>query len=166
MKHSILALSTIFLLGACSPTTSEIKPEETKPSESISLVEEKEEVKPAVEYEIPSVGTDVVLQILRDSYREVGIVDYNPNNNTFVMTPNAGPFAVSISEVLETGDTSDWNMMKQTLTELSMQVTKSLNDPYVSLAIANPASTDKLLLVVTDGELIFDGIYEELGLAY
>lgn len=138
-----------------------------KASESSSVqkevVEEKEVIEPVVAPEVPTISIDMVLGILKDSFRDNGVVEYNSENNTFILTPSTGDFAIAIVDVINTGDTTEWDEMKQTFTELSVEISKTLNDSDVCLAIANPVSTDKLLLIVSDGELLYDGIYEALG---
>ena len=170
MKNVLLTLSAVLILGGCSPSAVSKQEEEVKTSESSSVqkevVEEREvvePVEPVVAPEVPAISIDMVLSILKDSFRDNGVVEYSSENNTFILTPSTGDFAIAIVDVLNTGDATEWDEMKQTFTELSVEISKTLNDSDVCLAIANPVSTDKLLLIVSDGELLYDGIYEALG---
>ena len=49
----------------------------------------------------------MVLGILKDSFRDNGVVEYNSENNTFILTPSTGDFAIAIVDVLNTGDATE-----------------------------------------------------------
>lgn len=162
-KRLALLTALLCILSACTTRPKEeVTSTPTGTTATLETVEPVETIEPVEPVE-PTFTEKDVLKILRKSYEGSGVIDYSESQHTFILTPNALEFAESIAYVLDTGDTTEWNVLKQTYAELSIEISNTLNDDTVSLAIANPVNLDSLLLIVSDGEVLYDGVTEALG---
>ena len=169
IKKSLVMIGLFsVLLGACTPTkapTVEIKTQETEEVQP-SVTEEVSPVVPEVkvkEEKSDVLTPSTIITILEDSFEGVGDVSYDAESNVFYFTPTDPNFALDVGYAILHSDPSDWNGMVNSFADLSVEVSKFLNDDEVLLAVVNPENTENILLVTVNGVVVYDAVNEALG---
>ena len=138
--------------------------------ESITTNEapKEEAVQPEVSSEAPKEevaqpdNSAIVLSILQKGYSEIGTVQYDEDQNAYIITPTATDFIEDLQYTLSSGDIEDWNSLVSALMDLSKTITETVGTG-TSIAMANPLKTENVILIITDGVLVYDAVAESVN---
>ena len=159
MKKIILFGATFLLgLGLVGCGTDETPKEESaqpKVETAVSSEAPKEEV-------AQSDNSAAVLSILQKGYSEIGTVQYDEDQNAYIITPTATDFIEDLQYTLSSGDIEDWNSLVSALMDLSKTITEAVGTG-TSIAMANPLKTENVILIITDGVLVYDAVAESVN---
>lgn len=180
----------ILLIGACgaifseddasAPATTETKAAEPKaeePKEEPKAEEPKEEPKAeAPKTEAPVEKTepvnkehtaeelaffeDMQLVIMQNNFESVASVELNKESKFYTIFPTDPGFSLELLQ-MHTGikDDADWKELVDSTIYMSESTQGLLGNGY-SIAILNPENRDNVLLVVTDGIVVYDAFNE------
>lgn len=166
----ILLMGATFLFGlglvGCSMV---LPPQETKDTDAVTgdkVVESLNPPEKTHESQAPDLKEEAaknsILKVLQQGYADLGTVVYDAEQNAFIITPTDEAFIQDVEYVLSTGQTEEWDQMVDAFVELSAEISASAGEG-TSLAIANPVKTDNVILVISDGVLVYDAVKEELS---
>ena len=175
MKKIMAVLSATLLLWGCS-NNNDIVEEESVKEEKIEAVEEKEEtVIEEVEEEIEEIDEEVeeveysredrafiAHVMMDDAFSSMAEVEYDSSADMLTIFPTDEGFTMEIFYMMLGHEESirDWDVLVESLTELSSSVS-GMVDEDIQIAILNPEDSDKVLLLVQDGFVLYnfaDGI--------
>lgn len=155
----IMLFGATFLLGfglvGCG--TDETPKEESSQSKVETVISSevlKEEV-------VQPDGSAAVLSILQKAYNGIGTVRYDEDQGAYIITPTTD-FTEALEYTLSSGDTEDWDSLVSALMDLSNTITEAVGTG-TSIAMANPLKTENVILIITDGVLVYDAVKEELS---
>ena len=173
---SIMALG--FGLVSCSPEKKEKVSEPTPVEQTVesttpkaksaapkteSTTPKTESTTPKAEQEASKVdNTQAILLLMQESFSEIGTVHYDEGQKTYIITPTDPGFAQALTYTVASGDTQKWDRLVDSFVKLSADITKKV-DSGTSIAIANPSSPDKLILIITDGVVVYDAVSESIN---
>lgn len=103
-----------------------------------------------------------VLNILQEGCSKIGTVHYDESQEAYIITPTDSAFVQDLGYVLESGDTQEWDTLVDTIAELSTKVSKIVGSG-TSIAMANPANTSNVILIITDGVVVYDAVSESIN---
>lgn len=126
------------------------------PTPTTTSVEQTVESEPQVN------KTEDVLHILQKGCSKIGTVHYDKSQKAYIITPTDPTFVQDLGYVLDSGDTQEWDALVDTITELSAKVSKTVGSG-TSIAMANPSKTDNVILIISDGIVVYDAINEHLN---
>ena len=164
-------LSATLLLWGCSDSNNEVEEESVK-EESIEIVEEKEDtgVKEVeqVSEEVEEVEYSredrvfIAHVMMSDAFSSMAEVEYDSSADMLTIFPTDEGFTMEIFYMMLGHEESirDWDVLVESLTELSSSVS-GMVDEDIQIAILNPEDSDKVLLLVQDGFVLYnfaDGI--------
>lgn len=175
MKKLMVVLSATLLLWGCS-NSNDVVEEESVKEEKIEVVEEKEEtVVEEVEEEIEEIDEEVeeveysredrvfiAHVMMADAFSSMAEVEYDSSADMLTIFPTDEGFTMEIFYMMLGHEESirDWDILVESLTELSISVS-GMVDEDIQIAILNPEDSDKVLLLVQDGFVLYnfaDGI--------
>lgn len=130
--------------------------------------QEKEAPAPApveqtVESSAPNVDhKQAVLNILQEGCSKIGTVHYDESQEAYIITPTDSAFIEDLGYVLESGDTTSWNELVDSFAELSGKISETVGSG-TSIAMANPANTSNVILIIADGVVVYDAVSESIN---
>lgn len=139
-----------FVLVGCSTQ------EKEAPAPAPAPVEQTVESKPQVDHK------QAVLNILQEGCSKIGTVHYDESQEAYIITPTDSAFIEDLGYVLDSGDTTSWNELVDSFAELSGKISETVGSG-TSIAMANPANTSNVILIITDGVVVYDAINEHLS---
>ena len=173
MKKLMVVLSATLLLWGCS-NSNDIVEEESVKEEKIEVVEEKEEtVVEEVEEEIEEIDEEVeeveevkysredrvfiAHVMMTDAFSSMAEVEYDSSADMLTIFPTDEGFTMEIFYMMLGHEESirDWDILVESLTELSISVSEMV-DEDIQIAILNPEDSDKVLLLVQDGFVLYN----------
>lgn len=173
MKKIMAVLSVTLLLWGCSDNN-DIVEEESVKEEKIEVVEEKEEtIVEEVEEEIEEIDEEVgeveeveysredrifiAHVMMTDAFSSMAEVDYDSSADMLTIFPTDEGFTMEIFYMMLGHEESirDWDILVESLTELSISVSEMV-DEDIQIAILNPEDSDKILLLVQDGFVLYN----------
>lgn len=152
-----LLMSSVLFVGCASKDSENTETSTTEVSSS-EVVETKSEEKTQQEKEL------LTLTSLQTSYDGVAQITLDREQKTyFIDMIDKESFADSINFVLDGSlDSSRWtDSVVNPLVELSATISKNIGSGY-SLSIPNPVKSDEVILVVSDGQVVFDAVSDNL----
>lgn len=175
MKKIMVVLSATLLLWGCSDNNDVVEEESVK-EEKIEVVEEKEEtIVEEVEEETEEIDEEVeeigygredrvfiAHVMMADAFSSMADVEYDASADMLTIFPTDEGFTMEIFYMMLGHEESirDWDILVESLTELSISVS-GMVDEDIQIAILNPEDSDKVLLLVQDGFVLYnfaDGI--------
>lgn len=178
MKKMMAVLSATLLLWGCSDNNNKVEEESVK-EEKVEIVEEKEEtVVEEVEEEIEEIEeideeveeveysredrVFIAHVMMADAFSSMSEVEYDSSADMLTIFPTDEGFTMEIFYMMLGHEESirDWDILVESLTELSISVSEMV-DEDIQIAILNPEDSDKVLLLVQDGFVLYnfaDGI--------
>lgn len=175
MKKMMAVLSATLLLWGCSDSNSKVEEESVK-EEKIEVVEEKEEtVVEEVEEEIEEIEEEaeeaeeaeveysredrvfIAHVMMADAFSSMAEVEYDSSADMLTIFPTDEGFTMEIFYMMLGHEESirDWDILVESLTELSISVSEMV-DEDIQIAILNPEDSDKVLLLVQDGFVLYN----------
>lgn len=172
MKKMMVVLSATLLLWGCSDSNSKVEEESVK-EEKIEVVEEKEEtVVEEVEEETEEVEEEAEVEeveysredrvfiahvMMADAFSSMAEVEYDSSADMLTIFPTDEGFTMEIFYMMLGHEESirDWDILVESLTELSISVSEMV-DEDIQIAILNPEDSDKVLLLVQDGFVLYN----------
>lgn len=159
MKKIMVVLSATLLLWGCSDSNNKVEEESVK-EEKIEVVEEEtEQVSEEVE-EVEYSREDRVFiahVMMTDAFSSMAEVEYDSSADTLTIFPTDEGFTMEIFYMMLGHEESirDWDILVESLTELSISVS-GMVDEDIQIAILNPEDSDKVLLLVQDGFVLYN----------
>lgn len=165
MKKIMVVLSATLLLWGCSDTNNKVEEESVK-EEKIEVVEEKEdtvveEIEEEAEVEeVEYSREDRVLiahVMMADAFSSMAEVEYDSSADMLTIFPTDEGFTMEIFYMMLGHEESieDWDVLVKSLTELSSSVSEMV-DEDIQIAILNPEDSEKVLLLVQDGFVLYN----------
>lgn len=139
-----------FGLAGCSTQ------EKEAPAQTSASVEQTVESKLQVDHK------QAVLSILQKGCAKIGTVHYDESQEAYIITPTDPAFVQDLGYVLDSGDTTSWNELVDSFAELSGKISETVGSG-TSIAMANPANTSNVILIITDGVVVYDAVNEHLS---
>ena len=130
--------------------------EEEAPAQTSAPVEQTVESKPQVDHK------QAVLSILQKGCAKIGTVHYDESQEAYIITPTDSAFIGDLEYVLDSGDTASWNELVDSFAELSGKISETVGSG-TSIAMANPANTSNVILIITDGVVVYDAVSESMN---
>lgn len=128
--------------------------EEEERLEKERLEKEKEDLEKQ-EIKEEELRGEIALGILENSFEGIAIVGFERESKIYTITPIDPMFSVGVVTAYQSGQgMEEWNYLKESLKTLSEKIKKEVGRGY-SLAIVNPESPDKYILIVTEGEEVY-----------
>jgi hypothetical protein len=121
------------------------------PSEA---VEEPEEV--AEEQQNNEAFEQVVLKLLQENVGDTTDIEFVKEDETFYLTPTDPAFILELADLMagKTQTLEDWDYLVDSFKSMSERSQEMLPDYWYSLR--NPANPDNLLLIVSNGYVIYN----------
>lgn len=172
MKKIMAMLSATLLLWGCSDNNNKVEEESVK-EEKIEVVEEKEEtVVEEVEEEIEEIDEEeeveeaeysredrvfIAHEIMVDAFSSMSEVGYDSSADMLTIFPTDERFTKEIFYMMLGHEEyiRDWDVLVETLAELSSSVS-DIVDEDIQIAILNPEDSERVLLLVQDGFVLYD----------
>ena len=151
IMFGVVALGLGLGLVGCNSTQ-----EEEAPAQTSAPVEQTVESKPQVDHK------QAVLSILQKGCAKIGTVHYDESQEAYIITPTDSAFIEDLGYVLESGDTTSWNELVDSFAELSGKISETVGSG-TSIAMANPANTSNVILIITDGVVVYDAVSESMN---
>jgi hypothetical protein len=100
----------------------------------------------------------VVLGLLQDSFEGMADIEFVKEDETYYITPTDPAFILDVANAQDGGTQAleDWNNLVDSFKRMSENSQAMLPDYWYSLR--NPANLDNLLLIVSDGYVIYNFI--------
>lgn len=130
--------------------------EEEAPAQTSVSVEQTVESKPQVDHK------QAVLSILQKGCAKIGTVHYDESQEAYIITPTDSAFIGDLEYVLDSGDTASWNELVDSFAELSGKISETVGSG-TSIAMANPVNTSNVILIITDGVVVYDAVSESMN---
>ena len=143
-----------FGLAGCSSQEKEVSTPAPTPVEQ--TVESTVESEPQVD------NTQAVLAILQEGYSEIGTVHYDKSQEAYIITPTDSAFVQDLEYTLNSGNTASWDELVDAFATLSENITETVGSG-TSIAMANPVKTSNVILVITDGVVVYDAVNESVN---
>ena len=173
MKKIMAVLSVTLLLWGCSDSN-DIVEEESVKEEKIEVVEEKEEtIVEEVEEEIEEIDEEVeeveeveysredrvfiAHVMMADAFSNMAEIEYDSSADMLTIFPTDEGFTMEIFYMMLGHEESirDWDILVESLTELSISVSEMV-DEDIQIAILNPEDSERVLLLVQDGFVLYN----------
>ena len=170
MKKIMVVLSATLLLWGCSDSNNKVEEESVK-EEKIEVVEEKEEtVVEETEEEIEEIEEEaevveysredrvfIAHVMMSDAFSSMAEVEYDASADMLTIFPTDEGFTMEIFYMMLGHEESieDWDVLVESLTELSNSVS-GMVDEDIQIAILNPEDSDRVLLLVQDGFVLYN----------
>ena len=172
MKKIMAVLSATLLLWGCSDNNNKVEEESVK-EEKVEIVEEKEEnVVEETEEEIEEIEEEAEVEeveysredrvfiahvMMADAFSSMAEVEYDSSADMLTIFPTDEGFTMEIFYMMLGHEESirDWDVLVESLTELSSSVSEMV-DEDISIAILNPEDSEKVLLLVQDGFVLYN----------
>lgn len=168
MKKLMAVLSATLLLWGCSDNNNKVeeesvKEEKTEVVEEDSGVEEVEEETEQVSEEVEEVEYSreervfIAHVMMTDAFSSMAEVEYDSSADMLTISPTDEGFTMEIFYMMLGQEESirDWDILVESLTELSISVS-GMVDEDIQIAILNPEDSDKVLLLVQDGFVLYN----------
>src|SRR5699024_3959764 len=168
MKKIMAVLSATLLLWGCSDSNNKVeeesvKEEKTEVVEEDSGVEEVEEETEQVSEEVEEVEYSreervfIAHVMMTDAFSSMAEVEYDSSADMLTSFPTDEGFTMEIFYMMLGHEESirDWDILVESLTELSISVSEMV-DEDIQIAILNPEDSDKVLLLVQDGFVLYN----------
>ena len=167
MKKIMVVLSATLLLWGCSDNNNKVEEESVK-EEKVEIVEEKEETvveetEEEIEEEVEEVEYSreervfIAHVMMADAFSSTSEVEYDSSADMLTIFPTDEGFTMEIFYMMLGHEESirDWDILVESLTELSISVSEMV-DEDIQIAILNPEDSDKVLLLVQDGFVLYN----------
>ena len=163
MKKIMVVLSATLLLWGCSDSNNKVEEESVK-EEKVEVVEEKEDtVVEEIEEEVEEVEYSredrvfIAHVMMADAFSSMAEVEYDSSADMLTIFPTDEGFTMEIFYMMLGHEESirDWDILVESLTELSISVSEMV-DEDIQIAILNPEDSDKVLLLVQDGFVLYN----------
>ena len=172
MKKIMAVLSATLLLWGCSDNNNKVEEESVK-EEKIEVVEEKEETVVEEVEEIEEIDEEVeeveevkysredrvfiAHVMMTDAFSSMAEVEYDSSADMLTISPTDEGFTMEIFYMMLGHEESirDWDILVESLTELSISVSEMV-DEDIQIAILNPEDSEKVLLLVQDGFVLYN----------
>ena len=151
----MVVLSTTLLLWGCS-NNNDVVEEELVKEEKIEVVEEGTKVKEEVEYNRDD-RVFIAHVMMADAFSDMSEVEYNSSADALTILPTDERFTMEIFYMMLGHEEyiRDWDVLVESLTELSISIS-GIVDEDIQIAILNPEDSDKVLLLVQDGFVLYN----------
>lgn len=168
MKKIMAVLSATLLLWGCSDSNNIVEEESVK-EEEIEVVEEDTGVK-EVEEEVEQVNEEVeeveysredrvsiAYVMMADAFSSMAEVEYDSYADMLTIFPTDEGFTMEIFYMMLGHEEyiRDWDILVESLTELSSSVS-GVVDEDIQIAILNPEDSERVLLLVQDGFVLYN----------
>lgn len=168
MKKLMAVLSATLLLWGCS-NNNDVVEEELVKEEKIEVVEEDSGVE-EVEEETEQVSEEVeeveysredrvfiAHVMMADAFSSTSEVEYDSSADMLTIFPTDERFTMEIFYMMlgHEENIRDWDILVESLTELSSSIS-GIVDEDIQIAILNPEDSDKVLLLVQDGFVLYN----------
>lgn len=163
MKKIMAVLSATLLLWGCSDNNNKVEEESVK-EEKVEIVEEKEEtVVEDIEEEVEEAEYSredrvfIAHSIMVDTFSSMSEVEYDSSADMLTIFPTDERFTKEIFYMMLGHEEyiRDWDVLVETLAELSSSVS-DIVDEDIQIAILNPEDSERVLLLVQDGFVLYD----------
>ena len=163
MKKIMVVLSATLLLWGCSDSNNKVEEESVK-EEKVEVVEEKEDtVVEEIEEEVEEVEYSredrvfIAHVMMADAFSSMAEVEYDSSADMLTIFPTDEGFTMEIFYMMLGHEESirDWDILVESLTELSSSIS-GIVDEDIQIAILNPEDSDKVLLLVQDGFVLYN----------
>ena len=166
MKKIMAVLSATLLLWGCSDNNNKVEEESVK-EEKVEIVEEKEET---VVEEVEQVSEEVeeveysreervfiAHVMMADAFSSTSEVEYDSSADMLTIFPTDEGFTMEIFYMMLGHEEyiRDWDILVESLTELSSSVS-GIVDEDIQIAILNPEDSERVLLLVQDGFVLYN----------
>lgn len=112
------------------------------------------------DFEANKEAEQATLDELNNHFREFGYFEFYESDKKYVMYITNELLIREVSDLIDYGyGVDDWDYMALGLEETSRTVKRDLGNGY-ELAVANPFNEDKDLLIISDGETVYDFTYD------
>lgn len=168
MKKIMVVLSATLLLWGCSDNNDiveekSVKEEKIEVVEEDSGVEEVEEETEQASEEVEEVEYSredrvfIAHVMMADAFSSMAEVEYDSSADMLTIFPTDEGFTMEIFYMMLGHEESirDWDILVESLTELSISVSEMV-DEDIQIAILNPEDSDKVLLLVQDGFVLYN----------
>lgn len=133
--------------------------EQTMSEKELRLKEELQEQVNAY-IEIQNEMEQEILKMYQDGLGDSTEVEYLDESRTYQFTYTDYSLAVEVMTAISEGDTFKWNELVNSYKDISASMQGKLGDGY-SIAITNPMNKDNVLLVLKDGDILYDVMAEQ-----
>ena len=99
----------------------------------------------------------VHLEILQDSFKETAQVTFDEEKKAFKIQPIDDGMITAIAMVSNGGLQSEYTLMINNFVEMSKMLEQNLGSGY-TLAMLNPANPDNVILMIMDGQIVYNFI--------
>ena len=169
MRKIMAVLSATLLLWGCSDNNNKVEEESVK-EEKIEVVEEKEETVVEEVEEIEEIDEEVeeieysredrvfiAHVMMADAFSSMAEVEYDSSADMLTIFPTDEGFTMEIFYMMLGHEESirDWDILVESLTELSISVS-GIVDEDIQIAILNPEDSERVLLLVQDGFVLYN----------
>lgn len=164
----MVVLSATLLLWGCSDNNNKAEEESVK-EEKIEVVEEDSGVE-EVEKEVEQVNEEVeeieysredrvfiAHVMMADAFSSMSEVEYDASADMLTIFPTDEGFTMEIFYMMLGHEESirDWDVLVESLAELSSSVS-GVVDEDIQIAILNPEDSERVLLLVQDGFVLYN----------
>ena len=170
MKKIMAVLSATLLLWGCSDSNNKVEEESVK-EEKIEVVEEKEVVGvKELEEEVEQVSEEadeveysreervfIAHVMMTDAFSDIAEVEYDSSQDMLTIFPTDEGFTMEIFYMMlgHEKNIREWDVLVESLTELSIS-TSEIVDEDIQIAILNPEDSERVLLLVQDGFVLYN----------
>ena len=170
MKKTMAVLSATLLLWGCSDNNDTVEEESVK-EEKIEVVEEKEDtVVEEIEEETEEIEEEVeeveysreervfiAHVMMADAFSSTSEVEYDSSADMLTIFPTDEGFTMEIFYMMLGYEENirDWEVLVESLTELSSSISEIV-DEDIQIAILNPEDSERVLLLVQDGFVLYN----------
>ena len=139
----------------------EAKEEIEEITENAEEAEEELEVANLTEEEELKFEEDFMITLSEDMaiehFEGLAEVHYSEKENAMVFLPIDEDFTIALA-MIEAGllDKSEWNVLRDSFVEYSGILSEFTGDENILVYVANPANSDKYILIAKNGQIIYD----------
>lgn len=159
----------LFFLIACDEGTKQEKEACGKKCEESTVIEEskkeqkdreKDKEKEEVSPQQQKSREEIVLGIYQSSFGELMEITFDEDSKTYSFLSTAPDFTLDLYGLIAgTVDVSEWDYMVESIAELSKSSVEFLGNGY-GIMMVNPVNTEKYLLHIIDGVVVYDAFNE------
>lgn len=157
MKKIMAVLSATLLLWGCSDNN-DIVEEELVKEEKIEIEKEETVVEEVEEIEYSREDRVFIAHVMMaDAFSIMAEVEYDSSADMLTIFPTDEGFTMEIFYMMlgHEENIRDWDILVESLTELSSSVS-GIVDEDIQIAILNPEDSERVLLLVQDGFVLYN----------
>lgn len=170
MKKIMAVLSATLLLWGCSDSNNKVEEESVKEDkvevvekEEDTVVEETEEENEEIDEELEEVEYSredrvfIANEIMVEAFSSTSEVEYDSSADMLTILPTDERFTMEIFYMMlgHEENIRDWDVLVESLTELSSSISEIV-DEDIQIAILNPEDSERVLLLVQDGFVLYN----------